>query len=164
MSELREECYKCLNNKNCISGADYGSFYCMTKRKFKMPEHENDSAYATKFAAMQKQIDEKDKKIQELQSDIRKLRIIRTEYDFGYENIHFITKNDLVQIDKNKYLIEIEDGKFVDVKQLYYDSLSKQKVKEALDDIYDYFERLNVPDEDIEYIESKRKELLEEGE
>lgn len=42
--------------------------------------------------------------------------------------------------------------------------IPKQKVKDVLDDIYDYFERLNVPDEDIEYIESKRKELLEEGE
>lgn len=164
MSELREECFKCLNNQNCISGADYGSFYCMTRRKLKMPEHEDDSVYATKFAAMQKQIDEKDKKIQELKSDIRKLKIIRTEYDFGYENIHFITKNDLVQIDKNRYLIEVENGKFVDVKKLYYESISKQKVKEALDDIYDYFERLNGPDEDIEYIESKRKELLEKGE
>lgn len=42
--------------------------------------------------------------------------------------------------------------------------IPRQKVKDVLDDIYDYFERLNVPDEDIEYIESKRKELLEEGE
>ncbi len=46
----------------------------------------------------------------------------------------------------------------------YTDSIPKQKVKDVLDDIYDYFERLNGPDEDIEYIESKRKELLEEGE
>ena len=44
------------------------------------------------------------------------------------------------------------------------DLIPRQKVKDVLDDIYDYFERLNVPDEDIEYIESKRKELLEEGE
>ena len=44
----------------------------------------------------------------------------------------------------------------------YVDSIPKQKVKEILDDIYDYFERLNGPDEDIEYIENKRKELLEE--
>ena len=42
--------------------------------------------------------------------------------------------------------------------------IPKQKVKDVLNDIYDYFERLNGPDEDIEYIESKRKELLEEGE
>ncbi len=41
-------------------------------------------------------------------------------------------------------------------------SIPKQKVKEALDDIYDYLERLNGPDEDIEYIENKRRELLED--
>ena len=125
MSELRDECYKCLNNQNCISGADYGSFYCMTRRKFKMPEQEDDSVYATKFAVMQKQINEKDKRIKELEEELYSANKIVEEYT---------------------------------------DSIPKQKVKDVLDDIYDYFERLNGPDEDIEYIESKRKELLEEGE
>ena len=50
------------------------------------------------------------------------------------------------------------------LKKKLENSIPKQKVKNTLDDIYDYFERLNGPDEDIEYIESKRKELLEEGE
>ncbi len=105
------------------------------------------------------------KRIQELEAENKKLKEVRVEYDYGYELIHFCTKNDLVRIDKNKYLIEIKDGKFIDIKQLYIDSLDsipKQKVKEILDDIYDYFERLNGPDEDIEYIENKRKELLED--
>ena len=35
----------------------------------------------------------------------------------------------MVQIDRNKYLIEVKEGKFVDIKQLYYDSIPKQKVK-----------------------------------
>ena len=43
MSELIEECYKCLNNQSCISAADYGSIYCMSHRKFKMPNNEIDS-------------------------------------------------------------------------------------------------------------------------
>lgn len=43
MSELREECYKCLNNQNCISAADFGSIYCMSHRKFKMPKNETES-------------------------------------------------------------------------------------------------------------------------
>lgn len=43
MSELREECYKCLNNQKCISAADYGSIYCMAHRKFKMPNNEIES-------------------------------------------------------------------------------------------------------------------------
>lgn len=64
MSELRKECYKCLNNQSCPSLADYGSIVCMTHRKFEMPVNkENDSVYAIKFATLQKQIDEKDKKI-----------------------------------------------------------------------------------------------------
>ena len=37
MSELKEECYKCLHNQKCMSQADYGSIYCMAHRKFKMP-------------------------------------------------------------------------------------------------------------------------------
>lgn len=41
MSELKEECYKCLHNQDCISCADYGSIYCMSHRKFKMPKNEN---------------------------------------------------------------------------------------------------------------------------
>ena len=41
------------------------------------------------------------------------------------------------------------------------DSIPKQKVKEGLEDIVDYFDRLNVPDEDIEYIKQVKQELLE---
>lgn len=40
--------------------------------------------------------------------------------------------------------------------------IAKQKVKEALEDIEDYFDRLNGPDEDMKYIRNKKKELLEE--
>ena len=69
MSELREECYKCLNNQSCPSSADYGSIICMTTRKFKMPRNnEEDSVYAIKFAVMQQQINEKDKRIKELEN------------------------------------------------------------------------------------------------
>ena len=79
---------------------------------------------------------EQDKKrIQELEKENVMLKLIRVEYEYGYENIHLCTKNDLVKIDKNKYLIEVKDGKFVDIKQLYIDTLSsipKQKVKEVL--------------------------------
>jgi hypothetical protein len=40
--------------------------------------------------------------------------------------------------------------------------INKQKVKEGLEDIEDYFDRLNGPDEDIEYIRNIKKELLED--
>lgn len=67
MSELREECYKCLNNQSCPGAANYGSILCMTRRKYKMPGNKEDSIYAHKFALMQQQIDEKDKRIKELE-------------------------------------------------------------------------------------------------
>ena len=37
---------------------------------------------------------------------------------------------------------------------------TKQKVKEGLEKIEDYFDRLNGPDEDIEYIRQVKNELL----
>ena len=43
MSELKEECYKCLHNQQCISAANYGSIYCMAHRKFKMPNNKIES-------------------------------------------------------------------------------------------------------------------------
>ena len=64
---------------------------------------------------------------------------------------------------------KLEFKKYGDLDEIEFEEymshfIPKQKVKDVLNDIYDYFERLNGPDEDIEYIESKRKELLEKGE
>ena len=73
MSELRDECYKCLNNQKCLGGAEYGSLYCMMNRRLKM-QNEEDSVYTYKFATMQKQIDDKDKRIKELEEENKKLK------------------------------------------------------------------------------------------
>ena len=43
-----------------------------------------------------------------LKSENRRLKVIRYSTEYGTENIHLITKSDLVQIDINKYMIEIE--------------------------------------------------------
>ena len=69
MSELRDECYKCLNNQKCLGGAEYGSLYCMMNRRLKM-QNEEDSVYTYKFATMQKQIDDKDKRIKSDRSHV----------------------------------------------------------------------------------------------
>lgn len=66
------------------------------------------------------------------------------------ENTHFKLENIKLE-NLNKILnYELED------------SIPKQKVKEGLEDIEDYFDRLNGPDEDIEYIRRIKKELLED--
>ena len=91
MSELREECYKCLNNQSCPGAADYGSIICMTKRKYKMPGNEEDSIYAHKFAIMQKQINEKEKKIKELEEANKQL-------DLDYVDKNYIPKQKVKEI------------------------------------------------------------------
>ena len=67
--------------------------------------------------------------------------------------------------DKKK-IEELEDENRIQRHQIMtvYDNgyIQKQKVKEGLEDIEDYFDRLNGPDEDIEYIRNIKKELLED--
>lgn len=86
MSELREECYECLNNQSCIPGADYGSIYCSMYRKYKMPEHKEDREYAHKFSVMQQQIIEKDKRIQELERKYLHEKLAKEEVEELLEN------------------------------------------------------------------------------
>ena len=85
MSELREECYKCLSNQSCPGAAEYGSILCMTRRKYRMPENGEDRIYAHKFAIMQKQIDEKDAIIKKLEEENHLQRKqIMSAYDKGW--------------------------------------------------------------------------------
>lgn len=67
-------------------------------------------------------IEKLQKENEKLKNENIRLRNIRNEYKYGIENTHFITKSDLVQIDINKYMIEIENGRFVDLKQVYQEN------------------------------------------
>ena len=109
MSELREECYKCLNNQSCPGSADYGSIICMTKRKFKMPSNEEDSVYAIKFAVMQQQINEKDKKIKELEEENQKYIVQLT--DEQYRNLVEIIRKEVKKEFEQKVKDRIEELK-----------------------------------------------------
>lgn len=60
--------------------------------------------------------------------------------------------------EKNKEILNSKIG--IDLS--YDDYIPKQKVKEGLEDIEDYFDRLNGPDEDMEYIRNIKKELLKD--
>lgn len=63
-----------------------------------------------------------------------------------------------------KKVKELEEENLIQRKQIMsiFDRgyISKQVVKEGLEDIEDYFDRLNGPDEDIEYIKQIKQELL----
>lgn len=60
------------------------------------------------------------------------------------------------EVETHTYLI------FTPIEEALKDYIPKQKVKEGLEDIEDYFDRLNGPDEDMKYIRNKKKELLED--
>ena len=60
---------------------------------------------------------------------------------------------------------EYAEANMKEIIEKYYtaneDCILKQKVKQGLEDIEDYFDRLNGPDEDIEYIRHVKQEILE---
>ena len=67
--------------------------------------------------------------------------------------------------EKKKYIVQLTDKEhrnLVDTIRKEAKQEFKQKVKEKLECIEDYFDRLNGSDEDIEYIRNIKKELLED--
>lgn len=82
------------------------------------------------------------KENEELKNENRRLKVIRYSTEYGTENIHLITKSDLVEINTNKYFIEIQDGKFVDLKQVYQENEElKEDLRYVLNQILGAFEK-----------------------
>lgn len=57
-----------------------------------------------------------------LQKENEKLKNIRYDTPYGIETIHLIPESDLIEINTQKYMIEVEPGKFVDLKQVYLEN------------------------------------------
>lgn len=89
-------------------------------------------------------IEKLQKENEELKSENRRLKVIRYSTEYGTENIHLITKRDLVEINTNKYFIEIQDKKFVDLKQVYQENEKLNEYREN-----------NIPKDKIEEILSE---------
>ena len=68
------------------------------------------------------------KENEKIKNENSKLKVIRYCAGYKTENVHLIPKNDLVEINMNKYMIEVEDGKFVDVKQIYKENETLKKL------------------------------------
>ena len=98
-------------------------------------------------------IEKLQKENEELKSENRRLKVIRYSTEYGTENIHLITKSDLVEINTNKYFIEIQDGKFVDLKQVY------QQNKELKQDYYNLINKIEnkIDRFDYEFEKAKRQ-------
>lgn len=73
-----------------------------------------------------------------------RLKTIRYATDFGTESIHLIPESDLVEINTNRYMIEIENGNFVDLKQVYQENIKLEKANEELHKEIDRMKSLDI--------------------
>lgn len=68
--------------------------------------------------------------IEKLQKENEKLKNIRYDTPYGTETIHLIPESNLIEINTEKYMIEVEHGKFVDLKQVYQENKKLNEYKE----------------------------------
>lgn len=82
--------------------------------------------------------------IEKLQKENNRLKTIRYATAFGTESIHLIPESDLVEINTNRYMIEIENGNFVDLKQVYQENIKLEKANEELHKEIDRMKSLDI--------------------
>lgn len=94
--------------------------------------------------------------IKKLQKENEKLKNIRYDTAYGTETIHLIPESDLIEINTQKYMIEVEPGKFVDLKQVYQENKKLNEYKE------NYIPKSKLKDiiDRIDYDIKKTKEII----
>ena len=94
--------------------------------------------------------------IKKLQKENEKLKNIRYDTPYRTETIHLIPESDLIEINTQKYMIEVEPGKFVDLKQVYQENKKLNEYKE------NYIPKSNLKDiiDRIDYDIKKTKEII----
>ena len=94
--------------------------------------------------------------IKKLQKENEKLKNIRYDTPYGTETIHLIPESDLIEINTQKYMIEVEPGKFVDLKQVYQENKKLNEYKE------NYIPKSKLKDiiDRIDYDIKKTKEII----
>lgn len=81
-------------------------------------------------------IEKQQKDIEDKDKQIYKLSLIRQETEYGYENFYIMTEDRLVTIELNKFIVEIANGEFVDIRKLYDDyknSIPKKALREIIE-------------------------------
>ena len=73
---------------------------------------------------------ELEKRIHELEQEIDKLHTIRCEYGNYVECIHILDDYKKAQLVENKYLVELNDGRFVDINEVIKFSVIKNSYEQ----------------------------------
>ena len=75
------------------------------------------------------------KQLEKLRIENDKLRVIRHETKYGMETTYLIPKERLIEINTNKYIVEIENGKFVDLKEVYQENEELKRKNKTLEEL-----------------------------
>ena len=85
---------------------------------------------------------------------------LKDELDYAIETVipeikRLQKENEELKDERNGYRTQVNSA---------FDNgfIHKDKIRDCLEDIEDYFENVSVPEEDIEFIKEKRKDLLKE--
>ena len=113
----------------------------------------------------QKEMNEEHQKINgELREKVKELeeknKHLSNTSDYETISLECTNLEEQLEIANNR-IQELEEENYVRKIQIYEKSIAKEKVIEAFEDIEDYFDRLNGPDEDMDYIRQVKQELLE---
>ena len=99
------------------------------------------------------------KENKELKEENNRLKVIKYDIDYGTETVNLIPKSTLEEINTNKYMIEIEDGKFIDLKQVYQENKTLKELHIQDNKHLDFIMKNSIP---IQKIKDKIEELEEE--
>ena len=108
----------------------------------------------------------KDELDEAIETVIGELFAIQNLLDEKNEEIEHLQKENGKLTRARKWFVEHTVGQIATPemlrKILAEEYIHKDKIKDCLEDIEDYFENVSVPKEDIEFIKEKRKDLLKE--
>ena len=97
--------------------------------------------------------------IEKLQKENNRLKVIKYDIDYGTETVNLIPKSTLVEINTNRYMIEIEDGKFIDLKQVYQENKTLKELHIQDNKHLDFIMKNSIP---IQKLKDKIEELEQE--
>ena len=140
ISKEQKEAIEYYQNKEVSLSVDFDTENLL--KALGITEEDSFENHQIRFKTLLNLIEKLQKENEELKSENRRLKVIRYSTEYGTENIHLITKSDLVEINTNKYFIEIQDGKFVDLKQVYQENEElKEDLKYVLNQTLGAFEK-----------------------
>lgn len=99
------------------------------------------------------------KENEELKEENNRLKVIKYDIDYGIETVNLIPKSTLVEVNTNKYMIEIEDGKFIDLKQIYQENKTLKELHIQDNKHLDFIMKNSIP---IQKVKDKIQELKQE--